>query len=306
MYSCVTGISIKFLVLVKKPFENLQNNMKNLVVSTPSRLHFGLFAVGQEVERSFGGVGLMVKAPRTVIKSSASQRFVVRDLSVDKEGSAERVEAVEKVAQKWFEHFGSDASGAWSSYADLPIELEIVTSPLRHTGLGSGTQLAMASGLLLQSSFELPTPKPGELAVGLGRATRSAIGTYGCFEGGLIVDGGKTDTEPVSPIDLRVDFPDDWPIAIVHIVGEENKTASSPAGLHGRDEEAAFEKIPPTTPQQLEGMRALVAEQIVPGVLEKNYQQFAGGVYEFSRRSGEYFSEIQGAVVVGAFGVRYR
>lgn len=265
----------------------------NLTLSTPSRLHFGLFAVGSLVDRSFGGVGLMVSAPRTVIHAAASRNFRVFDQSADAD-AADRAVAVTNIAQKWFDRFGGDLKDSLDAIEGLPVELRIIEASPRHSGLGSGTQLAMATGLALQQFFRLPMPKPDELAIGLGRASRSAIGTYGCFEGGLIVDRGKSGQEAVSPIDLRVDFPEHWPIAIVRIIEDKQKPNLSPAGLHGSDEKAAFEKIPPTTPQQLQEMRALVSEQLVPGVLENSYECFANAVYAFGRRSGEYFSTIQG------------
>ena len=235
----------------------------------------------------------MVQAPRTVLNVVSSRQFHIRDLTSE-DKNAERVAAVNQIARKWFLRFGGELSGRWETLEELPLELQIETASPRHSGLGSGTQLAMSTGLALQQFFGLPTPKPDELAIGLGRATRSAIGSYGCFEGGLIVDRGKTDVESVSPIDLRMDFPEHWPIAIVRIVDDGRKLDSSLEGLHGGAEREAFEKIPSTTTQQLDQMRELVTERLVPGVLESSYQKFADAVYEFGRRSGEYFSSIQG------------
>lgn len=272
-----------------------------LTVSTPSRLHFGLFAVGHEVERSFGGVGLMVEAHRTVITASFSEKFLVtekRENGSEHENSSERIDAVHKITHKWFERFGCDLGGDLLSNVEaidnLPVQLEIQEATPRHRGLGSGTQLAMATGIALQRYFGVTMPKPDELAIGLGRAARSAIGTYGCFEGGLIVDRGKTPDEQVSPIDLRVDFPEHWPIAIVRVNEPRSQGTLPPTGLHGAAEKAAFDRLPPTTEKQLDDMRTLVSQQMVPGVLEENYQRFADALYEFGRRSGEYFSEIQG------------
>ena len=235
----------------------------------------------------------MVQAPRTELNAVPSQRFQLRDLcSVDY--NTERVAAVNLVAQRWFARFGGDLSEQCETWDDMPVELQIVTASPRHSGLGSGTQLAMSTGLALQQYFALPMPKPDELAIGLGRAARSAIGTFGCFEGGLIVDRGKTDSESVSPIDLRLDFPEHWPIAIVRVVDDGSDFDASLEGLHGAAEREAFEKLTPTTKRQLAQMRTLVSQQLVPGVLEASYQMFAEAVYEFGRRSGEYFSSIQG------------
>ncbi len=270
-----------------------------LSVSTPSRLHFGLFAVGHEVERSFGGVGLMTAAFRTVISASPADKFHVTDNSegiVNCETSdSERSGAVRKITQRWFERFGGDLPSDFKKKIEnLPVQLDILEATPRHSGLGSGTQLAMATGIVLQRYFGLTMPKPDELAIGLGRAARSAIGTYGCFEGGLIVDRGKTSEERVSPIDLRVDFPEHWPIAIVRVKEPHSKKSLPSAGLHGTPEKEAFDRLTPTSQKQLLHMKTLVSQQMVPGILEENYQRFAAAVSEFGRRSGEYFAEIQG------------
>ena len=235
----------------------------------------------------------MVQSPRTVLNAVMSQRFHVCELNANRRNN-ERVAAVYQAARKWFLRFGGDLSKKWENWEDLPVELQIATASPRHSGLGSGTQLAMSAGLALQQYFGLPMPKPDELAIGLDRAARSAIGTYGCFEGGLIVDRGKTVTESVSPIDLRLDFPEHWPIAIVRVVDDEKDLNASLEGLSGAAEREAFEKIPATTTRQLDQMKTLVSQQLVPGVLEASYHRFAGAVYEFGRRSGEYFSTIQG------------
>lgn len=248
----------------------------------------------------------MVAAYPTVIQASPARTFHVIEKRTDggspETTSGERIDAVYQITRRWFERFGNELSadsngglsGKVKSVENLPVQLDVLDATPRHRGLGSGTQLAMATGIALQRYFGLPIPKPDELAIGLGRAARSAIGTYGCFEGGLLVDRGKTASEQVSPIDLRVDFPEHWPIAIVSVDEPTSQEASSPAGLHGVAEKEAFDRLPPTTARELLRMRALVAEQMVPGILEENYQRFAEALHEFGRRSGAYFAEIQG------------
>ena len=238
----------------------------------------------------------MVAAPSTTIQTSDSDRFVILsegEVSV----RSELEQIVLKYARLWLDRFSGELPTVYRSVEDLPIALNVVKACPRHAGLGSGTQLAMLTGLSLQQHFGLPTPKPEELSVVLGRANRSAIGTFGCFEGGLLVDRGKTTAESISPIDLRVDFPEHWPIAIVRVAGNQSEY---PAGLHGADEESVFAEISPTSQQQLDQMRVLVGDRLVPGLLAEDYLQFADAVYEFGRRSGEYFAAIQGGPYASA------
>lgn len=272
-----------------------------LTISTPSRLHFGLLSVGGEVERTFGGVGLMVSSPRTVIETASADRFTVGwqdaqsgvpdDISLADDGST--IAAARNAASLWFDYFGKENCPSLQSLETLPVKLSLDNACPRHVGLGSGTQLALAVGLSLQRFFGLPEPKPNELAQALRRADRSAIGTFGFFEGGFLVDGGKTANESVSPIDMRVDFPEHWPIAIVRFIENPNLEQSS-AGLHGDAEQVAFDTVAPTTEPQLQWMRSLVKDKMVPGVLSESYDVFAESVYEFGRQSGQYFAAVQG------------
>lgn len=264
----------------------------------------------------------MVSSPRTVIEAVAADSFSVSGCDAlqpvgftfessegadcgpisgsggsNDQGNNDQEDQLRTVAttaaRRWYQHFGREAFQDYRSFESLPVKITIGQSCRRHVGLGSGTQLSMSIGLLLQRFFELPDPKPNEIAQALGRADRSAIGTFGFFEGGFLVDGGKTPAEPVSPIDLRLDFPEHWPIAIVN-VNETATPKTSSVGLHGDAERAAFENVLPTTPEQLEQMQSLVNEKMVPSVVSENYDAFAESVHHYGRRSGEYFAAVQG------------
>ncbi len=267
----------------------------SVTVSSPSRLHFGLFSVGKTVDREFGGIGLMVKEPRTEITTKAARRFLLEDQSADAL-HADRVAAGHRTVRKWIQHFGQMLPRPLSSemlLQELPVHLTITEACPRHNGLGSGTQLAFAVALALQHHFGLPQVKPDEIAIATGRAGRSAIGTYGCLEGGFLVDRGKATTEIIAPVDLRIDFPEHWPIVLVFPACPAAPIATA-AGLHGVAEVAAFEKIPPTSQAELEEMRSIVKTQIVPSLIRCDYMGFGQALQAFGRRSGDYFKSVQG------------
>ena len=269
----------------------------SVTVSSPSRLHFGLLSVGERVERAYGGIGVMIQAPRTTVTASAAEQFAIVDHSCDASIS-DRCPAGAKIVERWLTYVNDLLpENARGGRDQLPVRLTIDDACPRHNGLGSGTQLALTLALALQNYFQIPVSKPDELAISLGRAGRSAIGTWGCFEGGFLVDRGKTPHELVAPIDLRLDFPDDWPIALVFSEPSASSGLSSDqavAGLHGEDEIAAFASLPPTTKQELTEMRAIVKEKIVPAVVNRDYDDFAKALQTFGRRSGDYFKPIQG------------
>lgn len=267
-----------------------------VTVSSPSRLHFGLFSVGQLVGREFGGIGLMVQGPRTTITTETSDRFSLLDQSADAIGS-DRETAGCRAVEKWLSHFGDLLPSPLSSATpleDLPVTISILQACPRHNGLGSGTQLAITVALALEQHFGLPSAKPDEMAIATGRAGRSAIGTFGCFEGGFLVDRGKTPNENVAPIDLRIDFPEHWPIALVYLEQLGELAPTTAAGLHGIAEVDAFKKISPTTESQLEEMRSLVKNRIVPSLIQEDYCEFGNALQAFGRRSGDYFTSVQG------------
>ena len=160
----------------------------------------------------------MVQGPRTTITAETSDQFSLVDQTADSIGS-DREAAARRAVEKWLSHFGELLPSPLCSATaleDLRLTISILQACPRHNGLGSGTQLAITVALALEHHFGLPSAKPDEMAIATGRAGRSAIGTFGCFEGGFLVDRGKTPTENVAPIDLRVDFPEHWPIALVY------------------------------------------------------------------------------------------
>lgn len=276
-------------------------------VSSPSRIHFGLMSVGDLVPRRFGGIGVMVQHPRTVLRLEPSIHWQVKfedpnlgkapttDPTVASDAiAADLIAAIEQAAQRWRKSFGKHSplrdtpSGA---LRDLPISITVEDFGPRHQGVGSGTQLAIATGIALQAWHGLPQAKSQEMASAMHRAARSAIGTYGAYEGGFLLDGGKSPGQSVGQVDLRLDFPD-WPILLVF------PPSVSPgfAGLHGPEEIQAFANLPPTTPDQFESMRKLIRDEIITGMIDLDYDRFAKAILDYGQRSGGYFREVQGGV----------
>jgi beta-RFAP synthase len=260
----------------------LSTPRKKLVVSAPSRLHFGLISIGDETERLFGGAGMMIQDPRTEVSFATAESFSVEcDESV--------LKPAQMAARNWFENI-ADQRIVGSTFESLPVGMTIKHVG-RHQGFGSGTQLAFSIAVGMQTFFGLPLPSTAELAQALHRAKRSAIGSFGFFQGGVLVDRGAQKPQHVAELDFRSDFPEQWPILIVSpAVNRENITQL----VSGIREQSAFANLAATNQRQADEMMALVKEQIVPGVLEQKFELFAEGVCEFGRRSGQYFAAEQG------------
>jgi beta-RFAP synthase len=250
-------------------------------ISAPSRLHFGLFSIGDTVARKFGGVGLMIDDPRVVVSAEPSETF-----SINAEDQ-KVADAVSQAIRKWFSTFRVFLATELKidSIQDLPVQLTVNSIPPRHSGLGTGTQLAFASALATTKLLGLPTPNADELSVAVDRGKRSGIGSHGFFRGGLLVDRGKLPSETLAPLDFQSSFPDAWRIVTA--------IPSLPEGLSGQRELDAFGRLPDSTEADRIEMIELVRKKIIPGVTQTDYDLFANGVFEFGHRSGMMFEQIQ-------------
>jgi beta-RFAP synthase len=164
--------------------------------------------------------------------------------------------------------------------------IEIRSAIPSHAGLGSGTQLALAIAAGLSAFCNLPGQSPQELALSVGRGLRSAVGTYGFAFGGLIVEQGKRPDEPISPLDCRLDLPDDWRFVLVRPQGL--------SGLAGDDETRAFGALPQVSPDLSEQLTALARDRLVPAAATADFGSFADSLFEYGRLSGECFATRQG------------
>lgn len=237
-------------------------------IATPLRLHFGLFSFGGP-GRQFGGVGTMagLGGPRVRLtpdkKLSATGPLAERAISF---------------ARRWAEFQGLSQ--------DPACRIEIISSPPEHTGLGVGTQLALAVASGLNTLFERSNPSPAELALSVGRGLRSAVGTYGFAMGGLIVEQGKLPGEPISPLDFQIDLPEKWRWALIRPGGA--------SGLAGLAEQTAFAELPPVPAAVAERLVTEVRERMMPAAAQGRFDEFSESVYTFGSEAGICFAARQG------------
>lgn len=247
-------------------------------VSAPSRLHFGLFSIGGETKEQFGGAGLMIDRPRSVIATQPSNR-----LKLPTTGRERLLDTVER----WFQFNAPSMKERGLESADqIPIEMSIESTPLRHSGLGSGTQFAMATALALTIAFDLPMPSVEELAIISNRGKRSGIGSHGFLRGGFLIDRGKDVDESLAPLEMQLTFPDNW--RIVTVIDRTAKV------MFGESEKVIFQSLSPTTPIERKEMIDLMKVQIAPALVQRDFDSFSQGIYEFGRRSGLMYSSVQG------------
>jgi beta-ribofuranosylaminobenzene 5'-phosphate synthase len=144
--------------------------------------------LGGSLGRRFGGIGAGVATPSVLLSATRAPVLTVDaapDLAVS--GAGVRAElpgaldAVRTAAQSLLARYGLDAAGA---------RIVLRRTLPAHQGLGSGTQLALAAARAVAELYDLSRDAT-HLAQAVGRARRSAIGTYVFGHGGFILEGGR-------------------------------------------------------------------------------------------------------------------
>ena len=260
--------------------------IRRVIVTTGARLHFGPLAVHAQEGRSFGGVGLMIDAPETVVAIERAERDEIHG-----DDSRGRVADVLMRCRRGF--------------SPPACRIDIVHAAPRHTGLGSGTQLALAVAKGLSLISGAPEPGPAELSHWTGRGERSAIGTHGFLEGGFLVDAGIAPPplhvgEQVArgsfagglgDLAAREHCPDAWRFLLV---------APPAEGLSGTAEQLAFGALSPMRKRVTNELCRLVLTEWLPAVRSANFASFCNTLDEFGRIVGEYFAPVQGGIYAHA------
>jgi beta-RFAP synthase len=236
-------------------------------VEAPARLHMGLIDLRGDYGRWFGGVGAALEAPSLLIEARPAE-------GLSAEG--EERERVLLYAQRYLERHGI-VGGAW---------LRVGRAIPAHSGLGSGTQLALATARALAALFDRPFGASA-LAQATGRAQRSAIGTWVFEQGGFLLEGGRrVPGEGPAPLLLRRPMPAHWRCVLA--------IPEVPPGLSGPAEEQAFRSLP-APPAELVGRIAhLILMVVLPALVEEDLPSFGSGLTEMQRLVGEMFRPVQG------------
>jgi beta-RFAP synthase len=242
---------------------------RTVIVTAPSRLHFGLFSFGCTTGRNFGGVGVMVDAPQTRIKLLDSPGFEVTGVVAD------RVRA-----------FACRAARAWSLAEPLPCRIDVTAAPREHIGLGSGTQLALSVAAGIAAFFLDRSLDPVDLAHAVGRGTRSAVGTYGFGLGGLIVEAGKTSAESLAPLAARVEIPAAWRFVLM--------CPQAGQGVWGDAEDAAFAALPPVPETISRSLRQIAMADLLPAASAADFERFSAAMHRYGRLAGSCYTFQQG------------
>lgn len=256
-----------------------------VTVKSTARLHMGFFDLHGGLGRKFGSIGLSLTSPSLDITVSASKELRVSGLHISPVlGIAKKLIAEIKLNQA--------------------VNVNVKQLIPEHSGLGSGTQLALAIGAAINRLYglNLSVDQIAELS---GRGGRSGIG-IGAFKfGGLLIDGGrKSNTLSTSPVNAqslatsitsslkvppllaRYDFPEDWRILLIF--------DNSQLGIHGDEELVAFKQLPVFSENLAAHLCRSVLMQAMPALLEHDLTAFGGSVRLLQEHVGDYFAPAQG------------
>ncbi|HAF01679.1 MAG TPA: GHMP kinase [Methylophilaceae bacterium] len=245
---------------------NHKQNISSVLINTTARLHMGFFDLNGQGGRQFGSLGLSLDAPSTKVELTMAQGAVE---------SQHEQDYVFKNKRLVLDYLGIAQN----------VDIQVLEQVPRHSGLGSGTQMALAIGVGICRLFNRHLSLQ-EIAQIVGRGARSGIGIGTFAQGGLVLDGGRGKHTQIPPIIARYDFPASWRILL--IFDHQN------IGVHGAEEHAAFKMLKPHDQALTEKLSYHILMQALPALVEADLKQFGEAIAILQAYTGDYFAPIQG------------
>ena len=267
---------------------SIDSKVREIVIQTPARLHFGLLDLHGGLGRIDGGIGLALEQPRTRIAAKPGHSC---EAACPMEPSfAPRLNAAIEAVCNRFELPGASVA--------------ILERARPHSGLGSASQTLIGAGIAVCALYGL-APNAREIAAVVGRGGTSGIGIGAIQHGGFLLDGGhrfrrgegsKNGYSPSSasvgvpppPLLLHYDFPT-WDVLVVIPQGE---------GASGNRERDLFEEACPVPASDVEKMCRILLAQMLPAVLEKDLSTFGAAMEGYQSYGFKVFeAETQGPLI---------
>lgn len=256
---------------------------------TGSRLHFGFRNLSLARDRLYGGVGTMIEEPEVTVIAEEAAKITCK--AVPGEDSTVSSGAIETV-RRYLDRI--------VSILDVPgASVTIEASPPRHVGLGSGTQLALATLTAVAEAYDR-APRTRERAPALGRGGRSGVGVAGFEQGGFVVDAGHPSslftTEPpergnwsVPPVIARHSLPPEWRFVVA--------LPDAAAGRSDKEEDKSMRVVVERANVGIaDDLDALLVGKMLPAIAAGQLQEFGNAIAEFGRLNGAWYADQQGGI----------
>lgn len=254
-----------------EPSARALSRATSVSVTTAARLHFGFLDPSGRGAQPFGSFGLSIEKPvtRLTLRRAKSLRI-----------TGEEAERAAHYLGKLIEAYG--LSNAYALHVDEAIP--------PHSGLGSGTQLALAVGTAL-STLEGLDASPQQIASSLGRGARSGIGIATFASGGVVLDSGPV-AGALPELVARLLFPEEWRVLLIF----------DPyiAGMHGSAEATAFDEAADFPQSEVEELRTRVVHRALPALEDRDFDGFTAEIGHLQSRMGSYFASLQGGAIVSS------
>ncbi|XZE51347.1 hypothetical protein SH139x_002995 [Planctomycetaceae bacterium SH139] len=255
--------------------------MSTVRIITGSRLHFGLL----DTRVPFGGVGIMIDQPRTVVRVTAANLPPTADTPSLEVAAEDDVSGrVRQVLQRFCEHAGSREM--------LTTRVWVDERPHSHTGLGTGTQLALAVAEGLAALYGVKLDKEILATQVAGRGQRSAVGIHGYWQGGLVYEAAKGARGVLNPVACQALLPESWRVVLF--------AAKHPAvRISGGEEKARFAKLKRPNSVVRGGLKSVLESQLLPALQASDFERFSDAVFQYNLTSGGFFAAVQGGPYQG-------
>ena len=244
--------------------------MNPVRISVGTRLHCGLIDLGFATRRIFGGCGIALEAPRSVITWAPLDRdeIVVEDLAgVDSRTRATVGRALGRLRTR------SHAVGG---------RLIVEHVAPQHVGLGVTTSLVLGALQAVNASVDLGLNRE-QLKVLSGRGGASGVGLTSFFGGGFLIDAGRlraghTEFHPSGFKDATsrpthiasLEFPSEWSVRLLLPPGRR---------WHGAEEVEFFRQYTPVPDTEILEVLSIIYHSIVPSIVEKDVVELQRGLH---------------------------
>ncbi|SFL77601.1 beta-ribofuranosylaminobenzene 5'-phosphate synthase [Methanobrevibacter olleyae] len=250
-----------------------------MIIRAPSRLHISLIDLNGSYKRIDGGVGLALSDPQFVLESQETN---------EKGYTIEFADCVSEESKKESLNKIPSAAEKIAKLCDIEsgFHFKVLESYPPHCGLGSGTQIAVATAHLMTETAGLKFTSR-ELSTMVGRGGTSGIGTFAHDLGGFIVDGGHSleekpgflpssaSTAKPAQLIARYDFPEEWNILLATPEVEEH--------VNGQQEVNVFQTYCPIPKTEVEQVSHLILMNLIPFLLEKDIVNFGWAIKELQK-----------------------
>lgn len=245
-------------------------------VETGARLHFGFRNLSAERDRIYGSLGVALDEPRVVVSATPADTVVCQH------------ETARKFARQAVSLLDVDG-------ATVTVESALP----RHFGLGSGTQLALATATAIAAAHDC-TADIRALAPRLGRGRRSGIGVATFEAGGFVIDAGQP-TETVVPdppsrgewtvpdVEVRRPVPSDWRFLVVQ--------PDATPGKHGSDESRSLQAVAERAESSVsDEIDEIVGGDLLTALEAEHPARFGRAMAEIDVLNGSWFADEQQAI----------